>query len=76
MVEEGGQAVTETAPDDGGGVGEAFGEDWGGGELVLGLVGVVEDYDLGRGGDGLGREGVAEADWAGPGTVGADGPTP
>lgn len=74
MVEERGEAVTEAAGDDGGGVGEAAGEDRGGGKLVASLVRVVDDYDLGRGGDGLGREGVAETNWAGPAAVRADGP--
>lgn len=77
MVEERGGAVgavAETAGDDGGGVEEAFGEDWDCGELVMGLVGVVDDHDLGPGWDGLGREALAEADWAGPRAFRADGP--
>lgn len=76
MVEERGKAWLEAAADDGGGVGQAFCEDWGCGELVLRLVRVVEDYDLRLGWDGLGRERTAEADWAGPAALAADRPRP
>lgn len=76
MVEERGEAWLELARNNGGGVGEAFGEDWGCGELVIGFVGVMEDYDLGLGFDGPGRERVAEADRAGSGAVAAYGPGP
>lgn len=49
MVEQGREAWLEAAVDDGGGVGQTFCEDWRGGELVLCLVRMVEDYDLGFG---------------------------
>lgn len=41
LVEERGETWSETAADDGGGVEEALGEDWRGGELVVRLVGMV-----------------------------------
>lgn len=55
-VEHSERAVAEAAADDCVGVEEAFGEDWDSGELVAVLVGVVEDHDLGGGGDGFRRE--------------------
>lgn len=76
MVEQRRKAWPELAADDGGGVGEAFGEDWGCGKLVIGFVGMVEDYDMGLGLDGPGRERLAEAYWAGSGAVAAYGPGP
>lgn len=54
-------SVLELAPYDDLAAPEAFGEDGDGGELVAALVGVVEDDDLRGGGQGSGREGVAEA---------------
>lgn len=41
LVEDRGQTWSEASADDGGGVEEAFGEDWCGGELVSCLVGMV-----------------------------------
>lgn len=54
-------SVLELAPYDDLAVPEAFCEDGDGGELVAALVRVVEDDDLRGGGQGSGREGVAEA---------------
>lgn len=74
MVEERREASAEAASDDGGGVEEAFAEDWDSGQLVVGFVRVVDDDDLGLGRDGLGWEGLAEADRIGPRALLADGP--
>lgn len=55
MVEERGEALTEAAGDDCGGVEEAFSQNRHSRQLMVGLVGVVDDDDLGPGCDWLGR---------------------
>lgn len=72
-VEEGGEAAAEAAGGEGGGAEEGLGEDGGGGELVAGLVGVLDDEDLGGGLDWRKWKRVAETDATGTVAVGADG---
>jgi len=55
----------EAVSDEGEGTKEGLGEDMGGGELVAGLVGVLDGEDLGGGGDRGKWKRVAEIDDSG-----------
>lgn len=74
-VEEGGEAGAEAAGGEGGGVEEGAGEEGGGGELVAGLVGVLEDEHARGGWDGVEGEHVAETHACRTVALGADGAT-
>lgn len=63
LVKKRAETRPQAAVDKDRGVEEAFGEDRDGGELVAGLVGMVEYNDLRGRWDWLRRQDVAEANW-------------